>query len=492
MRGSGRLQLGVVALVLACAALMVPALLGPVPSVAAQEVSIDEVADRLESEGFYLEDGADGTSDRFAELVSWADGRTDGPWYFVSLCCPVGDAFADELRDAVSPRGNVIVFYFEEESTGDLFEIGQFASDGSENRETAALNAALADQGWQDIDDFMRLVIEDFAGSAVASGSAAGSATTTTTSETTPTPDSGGSGAGWLWLGVPIVGGGGALWFASRRKKKKAEEQELETAQKIRAEIQTELDELANDVIVLSSPVDLSEKPEAIQHYRDATETYTEISDSLPAAGELASADLDKADLRQLSELGARISYARWQMDAAEAIIGGDEIPEKPQIEPPAPPPKPPSSEPRTPKIDPTRQPRPRVPYSRSRSRSGGGLLDILIAGAGMLGRSGGSGYRGGRSGGMFGGGSRSGGGGMFGGSSRQQPRSSRPRSSGPRSGGGVFGGGSSRGSSGRSSGRSSSRTSSRKSSRSGRSSSTARRRSTRSRSSSSRRGRRR
>lgn len=442
----------------------------------AQDVDVDDIVQQLESDGFYIEDGADGDRANFVDLVAWADGRADGPWYFVSMCCTVDQALSDEIRDQVNPKGNVVLFYYEEDGDG-LFEVGQLASNGTEAQETNALDAALGDQGWADIDDFMRLVVGNFDRAGQTAGSSGGSSSTTDAA-----PSSGGRSAAWIFVPVVAVGGG-AMWFVGRRSKKKRERQaearEIETAQKIRAEIQTELDELANDVIVLSSPVDLSDNTTAIQHYRDATETFTEISDKLPDP-----AELEGADLQELSELGARISYARWQMDAAEAIVGGEPIPDKPQVAPPPAPPKPPTAtRPKAPRIDPTRQPRPRVPYSRSRQRSGGGLLDILIAGAGMLGGSRGGSYGGGygRSGGMFGGGSRSSG------------RRNRPRTNRPRSGGGVFGGGSSAGSSSRSSGRSSGSSSSRSSSRR-RSSSSARRRSTRSRrsSGSSRRGRRR
>ncbi|KAG1647453.1 hypothetical protein GQR58_030579 [Nymphon striatum] len=176
-------------------------------------------------------------------------------------------------------------------------------------------------------------------------------------------------------------------------------------------------------------------KPDAVQHYREATDTYLTISDELPDVDKL-----EDADLEELAELGSRISHARWQMDAAEAIMDGEPLPEKPKVPPPPAPPKPPAPREQQRQRMPQRQPRPRVPYSPSRRRSGGGLLDILIAGAGMTAnrRS-----RGRSSGGMFGGSSRT--------QSRTQSRTS------PRRGGGVFGGNSSSSSRRSSSSRSSS-----------------------------------
>ena len=409
------------------------------PAASAQDV--DEIVRELERTGYYIEPGAEGSDPSFADLVRTSDGADD-TWYFVSMADTVWETFGDELRDAVTPRGNVLVYFFD----GDFVNV-QLASGESESVEDRAL--APFDEDWDQPEDFMRDVVTEFdsvtatststsSGNSGSSGSSGSSSTSSGSSG-----DSGSSGGfPWLLVGIPVVLVGGGIWFTSRRGRKKEEQADHETAQKIRTELQNELDELANDVIVLSGPVDLSENTEAITHYREATDAYMDISDEIP--------DLDKledANLQELSELGARVAHARWQMDAAEAIIGGDPIPEKPKVEPP------PSLAQRKPRSAerrqmPQRQPRQRVPYSRSRRRSGGGLLDILIAGSGMLG-----GSRGGRSsGGMFGGSSRgrsSGGmfggssrgrssGGMFGGSSQRRSSTSRPRA-----GGGVFGSGS-------------------------------------------------
>ena len=428
------------------------------PPVAAQNV--DLIVSELEDDGFYIEPGGDGTSSDFRALVNETSGADD-EWYFVSMAGPVDPDFADTLRERVRPTGNVIVYFFDNE---DFLNV-QLASDESESIEERALISFDSDD-WITPDEFMDDVVRDFDRLTVSASSSTGTTSTGTTSSGSGSSSSGGGGGSiWPWfLGIGAAVGGG-MWWSGRRKKKKAAEEQLEAAAKIRAELQTELDELANDVIVLSGPVDLSENETAITHYREATATYTAISDEIPDLDELAN-----ADLRELSELGARVVQARWQMDAAEALIAGDPVPEKPQVEPPPPPPeqaKAPAPEPRIPPQIQQRQPRPRTPYSRSRRSSGGGLLDILIAGSGMLGP-----RR--RGGGMFGGSSRGrSGGGMFGGgSSRSQSRSQSRTSSRPRSGGGVFGGGSSsrsssrrstsrsrtrRGSSGRSRSRSSS-----------------------------------
>ena len=100
--------------------------------------------------------------------------------------------------------------------------------------------------------------------------SSAGSATTTTTTPTTSTGD--GGGFPWGWVLVPGAVGGGAWYFW--RKRKNDDDEDLEFVEEIRTKVQTELDELANDVLVLSEPVDLSANQQAITHYREATDTY--------------------------------------------------------------------------------------------------------------------------------------------------------------------------------------------------------------------------
>ena len=425
------------------------------PAASAQDVNA--VAAELESSGYFIEQGAEGTDSRFADLVRQSQ-SADDRWYFVSMADTVPADFADDLFDVVNPPGNVLVYFLD----GDFVNV-QLASEASESVENQAL--APFDEDWDRPSDFMADVVTEFDRLAGSGSSSAGSSNSGSAgSATSGTSSDSGGGFPWLLVGIPVLLIGG-MWFMSRRGKKNAAEENLEAAQKIRAELQTELDELANDVLVLSGPVDVSENDQAIELYREATDTYLEISDELPDVEKLAD-----ANLRELSELGTRVAHARWQMDAAEAVIEGEPLPEKPQIAPPPPPKRPP-----TPRVEqrrqmPRRQPRPRVPYSRSRRSNGGGLLDILIAGAGMMGgrRSGGM-FGGGRSrsqprgGGMFGGGARRsqprGGGGLFGGGGRSQPRSQ------PRRGGGVFGGGSGSRSSNRSSGRSS-RSSSRSTSR--------------------------
>ena len=451
VRRNLRLQAMLGALVLALVTLVLA-----VPMASAQD--LDDIVSELERSGYYIEPGADATESEMRSLVDRGN-NTAVAWYYVVLSGPAEVGYAATIRDAVRPTGNVLLHSVESDSQG-AFDQVDFATGLTRSIEERAL--AAFDTNWSRPVDYMVDVVTDFtaatsgpasAGSEGSSGSSSGSASSV-------------GGFPWRLVVILVVIGGG-LWFMSRRGKRKKQGIDLETAQKIRAELQTEIDELANDVLVLSGPVDLSDKPQAIEFYREATDTYLDISAEIPDMEEL-----EHADLGELSDIGARVAHARWQMDAAEAILDGEPLPEKPKVEPP-PPPTPPQQ--RTPQQRqqglPQRAPRPRMPYSPSRRRSGGGLLDILIAGAGMAGSSRGR--------------SRASDGGVFGGGTIGAGRSRQAQPM-PRAGGGVFGGSSRY----RTANRPSSRSSTRRSSSSTSSSSSSSRRTSSSRSTSKRRRR--
>ncbi|KAG1647451.1 hypothetical protein GQR58_030579 [Nymphon striatum] len=366
-------------------------LLVAIPAAWAQDINV--IVDALERDGYYIESGAEASDSELSSVIRRAD-SSGATWYFVALADSVQEGFEDEIYESVSPQGNVVVHFFDRDGFDNLW----LSSDMSQSEADRLVDASF-DAGWNGPADLFNNMVTAFsATSTTTSGSSGSSSSGGSTSSS-----SGGGGFPWALLAIPAVLGGG-FWFMRRSSNKKKDEEELESAQKLRAGIQTELDELANDVI-------------------------------LPDVDKL-----EDADLEELAELGSRISHARWQMDAAEAIMDGEPLPEKPKVPPPPAPPKPPAPREQQRQRMPQRQPRPRVPYSPSRRRSGGGLLDILIAGAGMTAnrRS-----RGRSSGGMFGGSSRT--------QSRTQSRTS------PRRGGGVFGGNSSSSSRRSSSSRSSS-----------------------------------
>ena len=283
VRRNLRLQAMLGALVLALATLVLA-----VPMASAQD--LDVIVSELERSGYYIEPGADATESEMRSLVDRGNNTAEA-WYFVVLSGPAEVGYAATIRDAVRPTGNVLLHSVESDSQG-AFDQVDFATGLTRSIEERAL--AAFDTNWSRPVDYMVDVVTDFtaatsgpasAGSEGSSGSSSGSAS---------------SGGGFPWgLVVILVVIGGGLWFMSRRGKRKKQGINLETAQKIRAELQTEIDELANDVLVLSGPVDLSDKPQAIEFYREATDTYLDISAEIPDMEEL-----EHADLGELSDIG--------------------------------------------------------------------------------------------------------------------------------------------------------------------------------------------
>jgi len=271
VRRNLRLQEMLGALVLALVTLVLA-----VPMASAQD--LDDIVSELERSGYYIEPGADATESEMRSLVDRGN-NTAVAWYFVVLSGPAEVGYAATIRDAVRPTGNVLLHSVESDSQG-AFDQVDFATGLTRSIEERAL--AAFDTNWSRPVDYMVDVVTDFtaatsgpasAGSEGSSGSSSGSAS---------------SGGGFPWgLVVILVVIGGGLWFMSRRGKRKKQGIDLETAQKIRAELQTEIDELANDVLVLSGPVDLSDKPQAIEFYREATDTYLDISAEIPDMEEL-------------------------------------------------------------------------------------------------------------------------------------------------------------------------------------------------------------
>jgi hypothetical protein len=135
-------------------------------------------------------------------------------------------------------------------------------------------------------------------------------------------PNSGGGG-GWFFLLfiLLIVGGiGFMLWRNSRRVEAVAEGR-VDEAQD---ELKGQLDVIANEILDLSDRVTVAENDEALAHFRAAGDTFSEVTDAAETATALA-------DLEALSD---RLDRARWQLEAAEALIEGREVPPEPEDRP--------------------------------------------------------------------------------------------------------------------------------------------------------------
>ncbi len=167
------------------------------------------------------------------------------------------------------------------------------------------------------------------------------------------------------------------------------------------------LAEIANDIIEMEDEVGLSDDPEVKRHYQQASTTYTEVLARTDAA----------PNAREMIDVIRDLDSAIWELDAAEALLDGKPIPEKPKAPEPAPPLTDPRGQPAPPEATSDED------YGRRSQRQssyvGNDLMTALWAILAMSGRGGGGwggpgGFggpmRGGGSGGMRGGGFRLGG----------------------------------------------------------------------------------
>ena len=126
------------------------------------------------------------------------------------------------------------------------------------------------------------------------------------------------SGAAVL-LGVGALGVGG-IALASARSRRRIKDQAIARLEEARAELARQVDLVANDIVELSSAIEISEDVTAESLYRSASATYATVEEALG----------DAPDLVSLEKLSDQLDEARWELDAAEATLNGDEVPQRP------------------------------------------------------------------------------------------------------------------------------------------------------------------
>lgn len=274
--------------------------------------TLGEVVEAVERDGYYLEPGADADVSGFRSLIA------DTSRFVVVVLAaddPDGADFAaGQVLDELSEPATVLVI-----SPG---EIGAVSDEFSDDDLDRAIDEALdvLDSG-ADVASGARAFAQSLGlvdGDVVAPTPDAGP--TSTTSD-----ENGSSGSGWVGLLVllAVVAAvvGGLFWFANRRAKK-VDGGEVEAA---RAEIRSQLEAVAHDIVEHEAAVDLSGNEAAIGYFREASATYTDVS---------AAVDVT-TNLLELAELNDEIDLARWQLEAAEALLDGRPLPPKPEPDKP-------------------------------------------------------------------------------------------------------------------------------------------------------------
>ncbi len=129
----------------------------------------------------------------------------------------------------------------------------------------------------------------------------------------------GGIGGGAVLLGVGAVGLGGVA-IATVRRRRRIEEQTESRLAEARTELARQVDLVANDIVELSSAIEIGDNAAASELYRAASATYAEVEVEVAKAGSLDA----------LEKLSDQLDAARWELDAAEATLNGDEVPDRP------------------------------------------------------------------------------------------------------------------------------------------------------------------
>lgn len=357
-----------------------------------------EIARQLESDGYYIEPGAPVSEDVVSDAVF--EGRSQGGRLYLVVLSeePPGGAttFSDAVLDELV-EGYVVTVA--PETVG-------FAGDGSfwsSDQMNSAIDASL--DGDSD-DQVVELFISGLTG------------TSDTPSPDDEQPASDGSGTSfWVW--VVLAGAGLLVYLAIRGSSRRQSERASSELEKVRAKAREKLADIANDIIEMESEVQLSEIPEVQAHYQSASSIYTATLALVESS--------DSA--KEMLEVVRQLDLAIWELDAAEALLDGKPIPEKPKPPEPAPSPSEPRSEPHRYGREDANDAFGRRPERQS-SYSGGDLMSALWAilamsqrGPGGIPGGFGGPMRGKSSGGsrMRGGGFRGGGGGRMRGGGRRR-----------------------------------------------------------------------
>ncbi len=254
----------------------------------------------LRNQGYYIEPGITPDAGSIGRTVA-AMREAGFEFYAISI--------ASEAQDTQLVADEVVAFF----GSGTAIamgpgSIGATSSEFSNDQLDAALDA-IPDNGTdaEVVATFARALAPDVFQIA------------TTNSDNT---SSSGDGVSWGFLGLVALGVGGTYLLVRSGSKREEKSREADIAE-ARAEIQAQLDVIANEILEDTDAVSLSDDPEVRKHFERASATYATASD------ELESAD----SLNELEDITDRLDEARWQLAAADALRDGQPVPPKPQRE---------------------------------------------------------------------------------------------------------------------------------------------------------------
>lgn len=273
----------------------VPSALAATPSEAAPDAA---------DNGLYVEPGL--SVDRSAISTAVARARNGGLRFAVVLLVddPAGGAvsFADAVLDRIG-SGTVLVL----SESGEGMASDEVDRDAMQEALDRGFAAGGGDAG------YVAAVVDSLVGSSGDGSSGGGSA-----------GDSGEGGGLGFFLLILIIGGiVFGLWWMFRRQRKREDAGSERSVAEAKSEIQAQLNAMANTILDITDRVSATETSADNRYLEQASGTY---------AAALESYD-DANDLRTLERLSDRLDEARWQLDAATALMEGKPTPPKPEPE---------------------------------------------------------------------------------------------------------------------------------------------------------------
>ena len=269
------------------------------PAVSAFAQTADQIADAVDRTGYFV-------ADDVSEALSLDGLAAANPTFgYVALdATPPGGArsLAVDLLQR-SSKSTVIVVT--------ATEIGVESFDFDDARVQQALDYSLDTPGASYFDEFDQIT----AGLSI--GAVPPGIPVDEGDSPSPSPSFGISG--WvLVLGFVVVVGGVALVNVRNDRRNEA----LATSRLLSAqeEIRGQMSVIANEILEFSDRIGVEEHPDAVEHFRSASETYDRADELLAAAS-------TRDDLEDLSD---ELDVARWELAAAEAIVEGETIPPRP------------------------------------------------------------------------------------------------------------------------------------------------------------------
>lgn len=267
------------------------------PALSASAQTADQIADAVDRTGYFVAD--DVTESLTLDALS-AEHPAFG--YVALGTTPPGGArsLAIDILQRTSKSTVIVVT---------ATEIGVESLDYDDARVEQALDYSLEAPGATYFDEFDQIT-DGLSNGPVPSGEEV-------VGGDSPVPSVGVSG--WVLLvGFVVVVGGVAL--INVRNDRRNEALATSRLMSAREEIKGQMSVIANEILEFSDRVGVDEHPDAVEHFRSASETYDRADELLAAAS-------TRDELESLSD---ELDIARWELAAAEAIVEGEAIPPRP------------------------------------------------------------------------------------------------------------------------------------------------------------------